>query len=221
MTARALDLFCGAGGASTGLHRAGFEVVGIDIMPQPRYPFTFVRGDALMPPVGLDRFDLIWASPPCQAFSSAAGYMRGTGRVYPDLIAAVRALLADTDAATIMENVPQAPIRADAVLDGTMFPDLKVIRRRHFELNFPAPFRLGWNATGMIHRGWSTVCGGGRPSGVPVAGNAWHTADALRAAMGIDWMTRRELSQAIPPAYAEFLGRAALAWLRAGRGVAA
>ncbi len=205
----ALDLFCGAGGASMGLHQAGFDVVGVDHHPQPNYPFTFVRGDALGPPLDLDRFAFIWASPPCQAYSSAAAYSRR--RVaYPALIGDVRHLLAGTRAFTCIENVPQAPLHPDLVLDGTMFPQLKVIRKRVFELNWKPPFLLGFNISRLLHEGWSCVAGGGRPSGVPKEANAWSTVEAQKKAMGIDWMTRRELTQAIPPAYAEFIGRAAL-----------
>ena len=203
----ALDLFCGAGGVSTGLAAAGFRVVGVDIVPQPRYPFAFVQADALQRPFRLADFDFVWASPPCQAW--CAGTPDRDAR--PRLIEPVRRMLAESGCLTCIENVPRAPVRADLVLDGTMFPDLKVIRRRHFELSFRAPLRLGFPSKGLIRRGWSCVVGGGRCSGVPVEGNAWHTNAAKKRAMGIDWMTREELAQAIPPAYSEFIGRAALA----------
>ena len=208
---RALDLFCGAGGAAMGLHRAGFEIVGIDIEPQPNYPFAFIQADALAPPFDLSQFDFIWASPPCQFASAAAAYMRARGKEYPDLIDETRELLASSGAVTAMENVPQAPLRRDLILDGTMFPPLRVIRRRVFETNFfmlQPSSRVRPNL--VTKERWSTIAGGGRASGVPVEANAWHTADACRKAMGIDWMPRRELSQAIPPAYSEFIGRAAL-----------
>ena len=207
----ALDLFCGAGGASMGLHRAGFDVVGVDIERQPHYPFAFVQADARRPPFGLDDFDFIWASPVCKGFSSASSYQRlHLGWNYPNFIPETRALLAGTRALTCIENVMQAPLRGDLVLDGTMFPDLKVIRRRKFELNFPAPFALGFDATGHVRwRGWSCVVGKGTCSWLWKRGVRTNNAQH-RAAMGIDWMPRDRLSQAIPPAYAEFIARAAL-----------
>lgn len=207
----ALDLFCGGGGASMGLWRAGYDVIGVDIERQPHYPFPFVQADALAPPFDLDRFDFIWASPVCNEFTSAGGYQRQyLGKRYPNQIPAVRAMLAGARGLTCIENVPQAPIRADLVLDGTMFPDLKVIRRRHFELNFPAPFRLGFDATGHVRwRGWSCVVGNGTCSWLWKRGVRTRNDDHRRA-MGIDWMPRSRLSKAIPPAYAEFIGRAAI-----------
>ena len=205
---RALDLFCCAGGASTGLWRAGFEVFGVDHKTQPRYPFWFRLGDALQ--VDPSDFDFIWASPPCEAFSQVTPpKWKGT---HPDLIAETRALLASSGALTVIENVPLAPIRPDLVLTGNMF-GLRLIRRRHFETNFaveaPGPVLSG---RGLVKQGLAeTVAGGGR--GVSVI-KRWSEA------MGIDWMTRRELAQAIPPAYAEHIGRAAIDFLRTGAGLA-
>lgn len=190
-----------------GLHRAGFDVTGVDIEPQPRYPFRFVQADALRPPFDLAGFDFIWASPPCQAHSSS-----WTPYQHPDLIPQTRALLKAAGVASVIENVPGAPLEHPVILDGTMFVGLRVIRRRLFECSFPVPLLLGFDATGFIRRhGWSCVVGGGRCSGTPASANAWHTNAAKKAAMGIDWMNRAELSQAIPPAYSEFIGRAALA----------
>jgi DNA (cytosine-5)-methyltransferase 1 len=113
-----------------GLHRAGFDVTGVDIRPQPRYPFRFVRGDALAPPVRLGDFDLIWASPPCQAYVRS-GTIAKDGR-HPDLIESVRSMLCAGGVPWIIENVPGAPLRADLVLCGTMF-GLGVRRHRWFE----------------------------------------------------------------------------------------
>lgn len=210
---RALDLFCGAGGASMGLHRAGFEVIGCDIRAQPHYPFAFVQADAMAPPFRLQDFDLVWASPPCQAYTKSSRRLRDQGRTYPDLVADVRDLLEAAGTFWIIENVPGAPIRADVILDGTMFPSLRVIRERHFELGYW--FTLGPSSRkepGMLARGYSCVVGKGTPSWMPQEARAWQTADSCRQAMGIDWMTREELAQAIPPAYSQFLAERLLAW---------
>jgi DNA (cytosine-5)-methyltransferase 1 len=195
--------------------------VGVDIRPQPRYPFRFIRGDALRPPVDLPRFDFVWASPPCQAYSIGNKWYRDHGLVsYPDLIDPVRLLLAAIPMAlTAIENVPGAPIRPDLVLDGSMFPGLRVIRRRHFELNFRAPFALGFDARGNVkYHGWSSPRAGGS---LCSRDHRWlkaqgrkdlaNRAENQRAAMGMPWAVgRAAISQAVPPAYAEFIGRAAL-----------
>jgi len=180
-----------------GLHQAGFDVTGVDIEWRARYPFKFNQADALTFP--LEGYDLIWASPPCQAFSSATP--RANRPNHPDLIEPIRRRLAASGAFYIIENVPNAPVRPDVVLTGVSF-GLKVYRRRHFEINFRAwwpeiPRRVG-RAT--------------NPDFVTVAGNGSDGAgpDAWRDAMGIDWMTRDELAQAIPPVYARFLGRWAM-----------
>src|ERR1700742_4515654 len=130
----ALDPFCCAGGAGMGLHRAGFEVIGVDFRPQPRYPFAFVQADALDQPFDLARFDLIWASPPCQAWCDGTPSDRRDR--YPKLIEPVRAMLSRAPGLTVIENSPRAPLRRDLILDGTMFPELRVVRRRAFELNW-------------------------------------------------------------------------------------
>lgn len=183
-----------------GLHRAGFEVFGVDIKPQPRYPFWFRQADALT--VDLSGFALIWASPPCQKYSSATRhYDRHKHR--GDIIEAVRGRLIESGALYIIENVPRAPIRPDVILQGDMF-DLRVVRRRHFETNFPslAPGALT-SGRGRVKSGLAmTVAGGGDRAGI---------ADEWSEAMGIDWpVTRREVCQAIPPAYSECLGRWAM-----------
>lgn len=215
---RALDLFCSAGGATRGLQMAGFHVTGIDIRPQPRYVGdAFIQADALE--VELDGFDFVWASPPCQAFSIANTRW---GYSYPNLIEATRDLLREHPM-TVIENVVGAPIRADIVLVGTMF-GLPIVRRRHFEIaGFRAPFALMVEATGTVTDGdLACVAGHGANRGrwkgkwldMPAERRAKLLARNNKAgwsdAMGIDWMTRHELSQAIPPAYSEFIGRAAI-----------
>lgn len=205
----AIDLFCGAGGAGMGLHRAGFDVIGVDIRPQPHYPFTFVQGDALNPPIDLARADFVWASPPCQAHSKTR---RIHGYDYPDLIPQTRALLRKTGALTVIENVPGAPLVNAFMLCGTMF-GLRVMRHRFFETSFhvlaPACGRHGGTNS---HRGYSTGA-----AFITVAGNNYRRVEGA-AAMGVDWeTTRHELSQAIPPAYSEFIGHAALAFINSRR----
>jgi len=211
---RALDLFCGAGGAAMGLHRAGFDVVGVDIRKQPRYPFAFVQADALAPPFDLASFDFIWASPPCQAYSLSSHSQRQAGRVYPDLVEPTRQLLATAPCPTVIENVPGAPIRPDLKLDGTMFADLKVVRERWFECEKFFTLRPGtdrWPGI-CIRGGFYSVTGHDGSSRLRKSGGPRNTVAAWRDAMGIDWMIRDELTQAIPPAYAEFVGRAAIAY---------
>ena len=131
----ALDLFCGGGGAGEGLMRAGFDVVGIDKDDHHEsYPGQFIQGDIHSLPVDPHDFDLVWASPPCQAFST----MSAVGKVYREpinLIPITREVLKD-HAWTIIENVPTAPIRPDIVLTGPMFGLYKIMRKRKFELSF-------------------------------------------------------------------------------------
>ena len=199
---RALDLFCGAGGASMGLHRAGFEVIGVDHKPQPHYPFAFVQADALNPPFDLGQFDLIWASPPCQAYVALA-----TGE-HPRLIEPVRELLAGR--MYVIENVENAPLRHPVRLCGSMF-NLNVRRHRCFEASFfmfvaecvhplQDEIRAYYGNPGWL--AWR-----GKSGRELLRGSLEQAPDD----MGIDWMTWGELREAIPPAYAEFIGRAALA----------
>jgi DNA (cytosine-5)-methyltransferase 1 len=204
MRPRLLDLFCGAGGAAMGYARAGFDVTGVDIRPQPHYPFTFIRADALQF-VELDDFDLIHASPPCQRWTSAGEMWRQAGRQYPDLIAATWVRLQSCGIAYVLENVPGSPLLDPVTLCGAMFPELRVIRHRLFETSFrltaPEHRRHPRNAVGVYGHP-------GKKTGMAVAGSV---AD-WRAAMGdVDWMTGDELAQSVPPAYTAYVGRAAAA----------
>jgi DNA (cytosine-5)-methyltransferase 1 len=199
-----------------GLHRAGFDVVGVDNRPQPRYPFRFVQADALRPPFDMRTFDFIWASPPCQTHTLANNQDR-RGK-HKDLIPATRELLANSGAITVIENVRHAPLRVDLVLDGTMFPGLRTVRRRHFEMNFRPPLAIGFPSQGLVSRHrWVSATDGDtsshtraarRKAGQPIRDPVPYVA----ACLGVDWMrSRYEVAQAIPPAYSEFIGRAALA----------
>ena len=210
----ALDLFCGAGGVSIGLHRAGFEVVGVDIKDQPRYPFDFLRGDFRIVERWLDQhaFDFIWASPPCQRYSDLA-YRNGNADEHPDLIAEVREFLASTGLPYVIENVEGAPLRDPQLVCGTALGlgvnGYRLRRHRLFEANFPIK-----PPNCLCHfddRPVIDVSGGG-PTFAPrtdTAGGRTYkgTVAEKRAAMGIDWMTGAELVEAIPPAYAELIGR--------------
>ena len=210
---RLLDLFCGAGGTAVGYRRAGFEVVGVDSAPQPRFPYAFVQADAMqLDPRFLASFDAIHASPPCQAYSDLA-HRNGNADDWPRLIEPVRDMLAATGKPYVIENVEGAPLRNYIVLCGTMFPGLRVLRHRLFETNFIIPVpphgrhplchtrdkrKRHYGATDEM-RDYVTVTGGGNCS-----------VAAARDAMGIDWMTKKEINEAIPPAYTDYVGRYAM-----------
>jgi len=197
---RILDLFCGAGGAAMGYHRAGFEVVGVDIRPQPHYPFEFHQADAMTYP--LDGFDAVHASPPCQAYTQSALTWRNRGKEYPRLIGPTRDRLMQIQVPWIIENVPGAPVRADYILCGCRV-GLALRRRRYFETSWE-----GWEMVGpCVHlEPVVSVVGHGAPSWVREQLGYNPTIAQYRAAMGIDWMNRNELSEAIPPAYTEWIG---------------
>ena len=204
---RLLDLFCGAGGCSVGYHRAGFDVTGVDIEPQKHYPFEFIQADAMTFP--LDGFDAIHASPPCQLYSVANNIHGRTD--HPDLVAPTRDRLIAAGLPYVIENVPGAPLRGAFTLCGLSF-GLGVKRHRLFESSvFMMVPPCG------DHRGdWLLVFGHTVLTRGHVVGKAKGGGNTIRRehvgtdrgreAMGIDWMTRDELSQAIPPAYCEFIG---------------
>lgn len=212
---KALDLFCKAGGAGAGLHRAGFDVVGVDTVFQPRYPFDFIWADALT--VSLEGFDFIWASPPCQGYTSMR-YAPGA-KGAPLLIDAVRDRLAASGVPYCIENVEAAAwaLRDPVTLCGSMFglgaQGCRTQRHRLFECSFP----IDRPACSHDARPVIGVYGGHARRRAASAGgrgtqDVWcdgHKAAASEA-LGIDWMTLSELSEAIPPAYSEYIGRAAL-----------
>jgi DNA (cytosine-5)-methyltransferase 1 len=210
MSPRLLDLFCGAGGAGTGYHRAGFEVVGVDITPQPHYPFEFHQTDALTFP--LDGYDAIHASPPCQAFTAYRRRGGNVGRNAPDLIDAVRQRLKASGVPYVIENVGGAPLRHPVRLCGSSF-GLDVRRHRYFESNVAMlvpPCDHGWQtprfrqATNRTNLRRTVEVGVWR---IPL--------ELQRQAMGVDWMTLEELTEAVPPAYTEHIGSQLLAALEA------
>ena len=210
MKPRLLDLFCGAGGAAKGYADAGFEVYGVDIKPQPNYPYHFIQHDALTfirrhaLPVST-QYEAIHASPPCQAFTNARVIH---GNEHPDLLTPCRELLNASGLPWVIENVPGAPMRKDLVLCGSMFglEDEKGQLRRHrwFEFSDPSIVPL---VPPCRHEGQTiSVFGHG--------GHVYHGVDQWRSVMGIDWMTRDELAQAIPPAYTRFIGEQLIEQLR-------
>jgi DNA (cytosine-5)-methyltransferase 1 len=198
---RLLDLFCGAGGCSVGYSRAGFGVVGVDKQPMPRYPFEFHQGDALEYLANVDpsTFDAIHASPPCQAFTTAQVIH---GREHADLLTPCRELLEQTGLPYVIENVPGAPMRRDLVLCGSMFglEDMGAGLQRHRWFEFGGPWHPGFLVPPCQHKRQTiSVFGHG--------GHVYHGVESWRRVMGIDWMSRDELAQAIPPDYTEFIGR--------------
>lgn len=207
---RILDLFSGAGGAAMGYHRAGFEVVGVDIVARKRYPFEFHQADALeYLAEHWHEFDAIHASPPCQAYSHSTAGFRNEGAEYPDLLAPTRKALEALPLPWVIENVPGAPMRADYTLCGCFF-GLKLRRARHFETS--------WHGFSMMpthdHSGPSlSVIGDYSTSAERAKLGRAATNDERNEAMGIDWMKGHELGLAIPPAYTEFIGRELLAAL--------
>lgn len=199
MKPRLLDLFCGAGGAAMGYARAGFEVVGVDIAPQPHFPFEFIQYDAMKFP--LEGFDAIHASPPCQEYSALRALT--PDRHYPDLVAPTRQLLMTTGVPWVIENVMSAPLWGGVTLCGGMF-GLRTYRHRRFESSEfmfqpDHPVHVARTSTKKRMRDWMAGMH------VSVTGDIGSTIGGL--ALGIDWMTGNELSQAIPPAYTEYIGR--------------
>jgi DNA (cytosine-5)-methyltransferase 1 len=200
---RLLDLFCGAGGAAAGYARAGFEVVGVDLAPQPHYPYAFIRADALE--VEFGGFDAIHASPPCQHYSRLRHLTWLRDRETWDSVPPTLERLERSGLPWVLENVEGAPVDGIS-LCGTMFGLVDaagdpIYRHRRFAssefmlapghpAHARARVRRGKNASGTSRINDGTVV-------------AWRTGGAL---MGIDWMTQDELAQSVPPAYTEWLG---------------
>jgi DNA (cytosine-5)-methyltransferase 1 len=191
-----LDLFCGAGGAAAGYYKAGFEITGVDINPQPHYPFKFIQADAMT--FNLNGYDVIHASPPCQSYSVITHMKRVKSR--PKLIEPLRELLLKNGKHFVIENVEGAPLRNPLLLCGSSF-GLKMIRHRLFEIYPKTPFCLfpPCNHKGMY--------------------DPWHYGinqlENISKALGIDWfMTRPEVREAIPPAYTEWIGKQLMVYFK-------
>jgi DNA (cytosine-5)-methyltransferase 1 len=209
-----LDLYCGAGGAAVGYHRAGFDVVGVDINPQPNYPFAYYQHDAIeflrqavIPPTApwtwytWGDIAAIHASPPCQDHQAARGRWAAHGTGW--LLAATREALTETGRPWVIENVPGADMRTDYRLCGCMFGRPGLRRERWFETSWRA-----FDLRSPCSHADETVTVTGHPGGNSTRDGARGFGDtaAWKRAMGIDWMTAKELAQAIPPAYTEYIG---------------
>lgn len=186
-----------------GLHRAfpEAEIIGIDINPQPQYPFQFKQADAMS--ITLDGYDLIWASPPCQAYTNQ-GKLNG----HPELIDPIRQRLLSSGTPYIIENVVGAPLLNPVILCGSMF-GLNVRRHRKFETSFAVALDKTCNHRGQEVRAYYGAWGreafrAKKPGNKDTLRG---TVERALVDMGIDWMTWAELTQAIPPSYAEYIAR--------------
>lgn len=205
MKPTALDLYCCQGGAAQGLADAGFQVIGVDIEPQPNYPFPFIRADAVTTmPAG---FDFIWASPPCQAHTKAQRIQR---RKHPDLIEPTRAMLRASGIPYVIENVVGAPLENPILLCGAMF-GLMTYRHRLFECSFPIYIPEHPEHTAPNRKMGRPVQEGEM---MHIVGN-FSGVQRARDIMGTQWMNRDGLREAIPPAFAKHIGLAAMAKIRA------
>ena len=202
---RVLDLFCGAGGASMGYAKAGYEVVSMDIKHGKRYPFEYIRRDVMtLRPEDLEGFDLIHASPPCQTYSVTKHLRVAQGKSTnkQDLLAQVRSLLIVSEIPYVIENVKGAPLIDPVQLCGSAF-GLKVRRHRLFESS------MELRGTDCHHKEQGKPVGiyGSMRDEIPGGGHTAKTMPEAHAAMGINWMIWGELVEAIPPAYTHYIGQ--------------
>jgi DNA (cytosine-5)-methyltransferase 1 len=201
-----LDLFCGAGGASVGYHRAGFEVTGIDLKHGKRYPFTYIRGDVMEYIHDIDfmrSFDVIHASPPCQTFSATKHLRNAQGKSTDkqDLVEPVRSALIAAGVPYVIENVMGAPLVNPITLCGSAF-GLRVRRHRLFE----SSEQLIGTTCSHAAQGKPVGIYGSMRDEIPNGGHTAKTMQEANLAMGIDWMIWGELVESIPPAYTQYIG---------------
>ena len=206
---RLLDLYCGGGGASYGYELAGWDVVGVDISPQPKYRGEFIQADAIeYVKAHYNEFDAIHASPPCQAYSMASMQFRQTGKEYVDLIEPTRRELIKTGLPYVIENVPGSPLIEPIELCGAMF-GMATYRHRLFESNIkleapPHPEHTAPNAKmGRPVKNGEFIQYVGHFSGVKLVQNM----------TGLKWLGQKELAQSIPPQYTEYIGKQLLAYV--------
>ena len=183
-----------------GLHRAfpDAEIIGVDINPQPRYPFDFVQADALTFPIG--GYDFFWASPPCQRYTKACKQWRKEGRDYPDLIGKTRERFVNHGGPYVIENVPGSPLINPVFLNGSVF-GMRIHRPRYFECNFDV-FQLEVPSMKPVKMG-RAVSDGDIIQPVGHFSGVWYAQQEME----ILWMGQKDLAQAIPPAYAEYIGK--------------
>lgn len=208
MKPKLLDLFCGAGGASMGYHRAGFDVIGVDVKRQKRYPFKFIQADArdvLRDHDFTKSFDAIHASPPCQMFSNASNLAKGQDNYVSkvNMIPLAREGLMMTARPWIIENVPGAPLEKPITLCGSYFK-IGVRRHRLFESG-----EFSIKGVECDHKSQPKIVGvyGKLRDKIPGGGKTADSIEEAREAMGIDWMIWTEIVEAIPPVYTEYLGK--------------
>lgn len=200
-----------------GYHRAGFDIIGVDNEPQPRYPFKFIQADALTFP--LEGYDAIHASPPCQKWVTLSRNYSKTPKDHKNYIFPIRERFSKLSCPTIIENVEFAPLINKLILCGTFFPELRVLRHRGFEIRgatIPQPDLAPceyhppvYIHTNKKHKNYGKL----NPAHdyVSVYGNSSVRKEYAEKAMGIDWMLKKELVQSIPPAYTEYIGNYLLA----------
>lgn len=206
---RILDLFCGGGGAGEGIHQAfpKAEITGVDLYPQKNYPFTFIQTNALdLSLEYLRTFDFIWASPPCQAHS-VISRLWNNQKKHKNLIPPIRKMLRATGIPYAIENVQGAPLLNPVKLCGCMFKGLEVYRLRLFETSYIVSQPDHNHSIHRNHKCTPLMDPRPRKAGefLTIVGHFGCSLEDARKAMGIKWMDRNDLSQAIPPAYSKYI----------------